>query len=229
MTGMTNRYLTPEDFDFSHVPDAELFHPEHIYWSEKTAENAAWKAEMKRRRDAKAAEEERIIQERAARRNAIKSAIPYSERLAAEICERISCGELLLDICEDEHLPTQRRCNQWLKEHSDFAILYRASINDRLDIFEEQVIKIADDMKSDFKTVIKNGKERRVVDPDVIMRAKLRIEVRFRHLKALRPERWGETSTVITKDGNDLDNMSLSDLEKKIHELEVKDQKPRAA
>jgi hypothetical protein len=178
---------------------------------------------MKRRRDAEREEQERIIQERAAKRNAIKAAIPYSEPLAAEICERISVGELVLDICEDEHLPTMRRCNQWLKEHSDFAALYRESINDRLNIFEEQVIKIADDMKNDWRTVTKNGRERRVVDPDVIMRAKLRIEVRFKHLKALRPEKWGEQSTLITKSGDDISDMPFDELERKLAELETKE------
>jgi hypothetical protein len=87
------------------------------------------------------------------------------------------------------------------------------------------VIKIADDMKHDFKTITKNGKERRVVDPDVIMRAKLRIEVRFRHLKAFRPERWGDSTTITTKSGdsNDPSNKSLDELEKKIAELDSKD------
>lgn len=78
-------------------------------------------------------------------------------------------------------------------------------------------------MKNDFKTVIKNGKERRVADPDMVARAKLRIEVRFRHLKAGNPGKWGDTQTLITKDGNDTDNMSTEELEKKIAELEVKD------
>lgn len=212
-----------QQFDFSHVPDEELFSPEHAYWENKPAENAAWKAEMKRRKDAEREAEERAIQERINRRNAIKDAIPYSERLAQEICERISCGELIICICNDEHMPTHRRCNQWLKEHSDFAILYKESMNDRLTVFEEQVLYIADDMKNDFKTIVKNGKERRVADPDMVARAKLRIEVRFRHLKAGNPGKWGDTQTLITKDGNDTDNMSTEELERKIAELEIKD------
>jgi hypothetical protein len=220
-----------QQFDFSHVPDHELFNPERIFWPGKEAENAAWKAEIERRREAKRLEQENITKERAAKRTAIKSTIPYGEPFASEICERISCGELLLDICEDEHMPTMRRCNQWLKEHSDFAALYKDSINDRLNIFEEQVIKIADDMNNDFKTVTKNGRERRVVDPDVIMRAKLRIEVRFKHLNALRPSIWGEQSTLITKSGDnlDLENMTAEELAKKIAELEYKDAVVKAA
>ena len=59
----------------------------------------------------------------------------------------------MINICVDEHLPTMRRCNQWLREHTDFAALYQSAIQDRLSVFEEQVIQIADDMRHDFKTV----------------------------------------------------------------------------
>ena len=139
-------------------------------------DNDRWHAERKQReRDHIRSEKsrlERIEQERPAKRNAIKNVLPYSDALASEICERISIGELLLDICEDEHLPTMRRCNQWLKANHDFAALYKDSINDRLDVFQEEVIKIADDMKKDFKEVTRNGRTSRVVDPDVIARAK---------------------------------------------------------
>jgi hypothetical protein len=80
--------------------------------------------------------------------------------LAQEICERISAGELLTVICREDDMPTMRRCNQWLKEVSEFQTLMDMSKSDRLTIFEEEVIEIADDMKNDFKTVIKNGKEK---------------------------------------------------------------------
>jgi hypothetical protein len=217
--------IAQERFDFTHVPDEELYNPDRVFWQGKEAENAAWKAEMERRKEAKRLEQERIAKECTAKRNAIKGVMTYSEAIATEICERISVGELLLDICDDENMPTMRRCNQWLKEHSDFAALYRDSIGDRLNIFEEQVIKIADDMQHDFKTIIKNGKERRVVDPDVIMRAKLRIEVRFKHLRAMKPERWGEQSTLNVKQSDplDLDNMTTEELAAKIAELEHKE------
>ena len=76
-------------------------------------------------------------------------------------------------------------------------------------MFEEEVIKIADDMRHDFRTVVKGGVEKRVPDPEQIARARLRIEVRFKHLKALRPQRWAEVSTLITK-SDDFDTSSMS-------------------
>jgi hypothetical protein len=179
--------MTLEDFERNDNGPEEK---QRVFWSRD--EQNAWNKERAKKQEAKRLELERIEQERLARRNAIKTAIPYSEAIAHEICERVSVGELLIDICEDEHTPTMRRCNQWMKENIEFAALFRGSINDRLNVFEEEVLKIADDMKHDFKTVTKNGRERRVVDPDVIARAKLRIDVRFRHLKALRPQKWAK-------------------------------------
>ena len=124
-------------------------------------------------------------------------------------------------------MPLIRLVNQWLKEHADFKVLYDNAIKDRLLIFEEQIIGISDDMQNDFKTItiIKIGKERRVVDPDVITRAKLRVESRYKYLKAYKPERWSEQSTLTVRntEQNDIDNMSVDELEKKIAELETKD------
>jgi hypothetical protein len=160
-----------------------------------------------------------------------KGTLAYSEPLAIEICERISSGELLINICTNEHMPTVRRCNQWLNESVEFKGLYGASINDRLSIFEEEVIKIADDAARDFKEITRNGRAQRVPDGEATARAKLRVEVRFRHLKAYRPERWGEQSTLITKsaDGFDPANMSAEDLEKTIADIESKSRIVRAA
>jgi hypothetical protein len=161
----------------------------------------------------------------------IKSQLEYSDQLAQEICERISAGELLINICDDDHMPTVRRCNQWLKRNDDFNSIYKESINDRLNIFEEEVIKIADDMANDWKDLIlRNGETKRVIDSEVIARAKLRVEVRFKHLKAGRPSKWGESTTLITKQDNEMDPTSLSmeELEKKIADIDNKTKIVRA-
>jgi hypothetical protein len=153
-----------------------------------------------------------------------KEALPYSDELAQEICERIAIGELLINVCLDEHLPTMRRCNQWLRENKDFNTLHESAIDDRLNIFEEEVIKIADDMRHDFRTAVKNGTEKRVPDPEQIARAKLRIDVRFRHLKAMRPQRWGDVSNLNVKNTDEADptNFSQDELERQIADIERK-------
>jgi hypothetical protein len=108
------------------------------------------------------AEQEAIEAERKVELFVAKGTLAYSELLAIEICERISSGELLIAICLDEHMPTVRRVTQWQRENGDFDALYKESLNDRLTIFEEQIIQIADDASRDFKEVTRNGRAQRV-------------------------------------------------------------------
>jgi hypothetical protein len=161
-----------------------------------------------------------------------KNELSFSEPLAIEIAERVSSGELLINICTDEHMPTVRRVTQWLRENNDFSLLYKDSINDRLTIFEEEVIKIADDASRDFRDVVRNGRPVRVLDGDAIARAKLRVEVRLKHLKAYKPMLWGEQSTLNVKSGDGIDDMSNEELEKRLAQLETKEsniREPKAA
>ena len=114
------------------------------------------RAERERAAKAAAEKAEREAKEalRTAELTRRKAMLPFSEDLAVEICERVSAGELLIDICEnDARMPTVRRCQQWQKQNPDFFSLYKESINDRLDIFVEQVLRIADDVSSDWKEV----------------------------------------------------------------------------
>jgi len=153
-----------------------------------------------------------------------KAKVQYSEALVNEICERISAGELLIDICDDYHMPTVKTAYKWLKANSDFNALFNQAIQDRLMIFEEQVISIADDITRDFKEITIKNVKKRVVDPEVIARAKLRIEVRFRHLEAGKAK-WNKTSTLITKaeDADDPASMSNEELERRIADIERKE------
>jgi hypothetical protein len=176
------------------------------------------KARLKAEQEAKAAKQQAEL-------NRAKGTLPFSEPLAIEICERVSSGELLINICVDEHMPTVRRVTQWLRESPEFAALYKDSISDRLTIFEEEVIKIADDASRDFREVVRHGRPTRVLDGDAIARAKLRVEVRLKHLKAYKPSIWGEQSTLNVKQSDplDLDQMTTEELAAKIAELEHKD------
>jgi hypothetical protein len=195
-----------------------------VFWS---GEEEAYKTERAKRLRRIEQERARVHQERvesATKNNEIKNALPYSDQLAEEICERIASGELLTVICLDEHLPTVRRCNQWLRDHGEFAALYQSALSDRLSIFEEQIIQIPDEPARDFDEVKSKGGVRRVLDPGKLTAAKLRVEVRRLHLKAGKPHKWGDSTTLITKsdDAFDPSNMSPDELEKQIAEIEYK-------
>jgi hypothetical protein len=135
-------------------------------------------------------------------------------------------------ICkDDEDMPTIRCATQWMKDHRDFKALYDEAINDRLAIFEDEIVTIADDGSQDIKTITKGNKVTKVLDGEVISRAKLRVDVRKAHLKAYRPARWGEMSTLTVNnhDAMDPSKMSQEELERGIADLESKDSIVKAA
>jgi len=122
-----------------------------------------------------------------------KEALEYNETKAQEICKRIAAGEFLINVCRDEDLPSVRRCNQWMKEHFEFKALYDEAINDRLSIFDDEVVTIPDQAAKDFDEIVqKDGTTRDILDRTKITGAKLRVEVRFRHLRACKPSPLGK-------------------------------------
>ena len=204
-------------------------------WEQEAQEIARMREPYERAEREKArlkAEQEAIEAQRKVELFVKKGTLAYSDQLALEICERVGSGEFLTLICSDAHMPTMRNATQWLRSHSDFGAAYRQAIDDRLNIFEDEVVTIADDVKADFRVVVRNGKEKRVHDPEVIARAKLRIDARFKHLKAYRPQKWGEQSTlnVHNKDDSfDPASMTAEELEKTIADIEAKNKVVRAA
>ncbi len=190
-------------------------------WS-GTVKERRWRPEQERRKKRFDAERLRVEQERLRiererqeRTKQRKDGLAYSDTLASELCERCASGELLTVICLDDHMPTVRRVNQWLREHSEFRLLYEQSLQDRLSIFEEQLVELADSASRHYDVVKVKGVEKRVRDAVVIQGAKLAIEVRRLHLIAGRPNKWGNSTTLITKseDGFDPANLSADELE----------------
>jgi hypothetical protein len=213
--------------DFYAGIDDEIFAKHGLNQFQTQNQKRAWDAvaAQRKQQQATARERARIQQERAAIIQKQKDALQFSDALAQEICERISAGQLLTVMCEnEEHLPTVRRVKIWLKQHQDFKMLFDEAQQDRLFIFEEQLVQIADDVVRDFDIVTKGKETRRVLDPARITGAKLRVEVRRLHLKAGNPAKWGETSTLITKSADDdFSNLSAEELERRIADIERKD------
>ena len=211
-------YLNPVE-KFAAMTDEQLSKVD-VIWD---GEGDAFRAERAKRQKRIDEERARVAYEHMERLRQRKEAVTYSDRLAQEICERLASGELLTIICLDEHMPTVRRVIQFLREHSDFKALYDQSLQDRLSIFEEQIIQIPDEAARDVDEVKTKGTVRRVLDPGKLTAAKLRVEVRGLHLKAGRPQKWGDSTTLITKStDDDPANMTPEELERQIADIEVK-------
>ena len=68
----------------------------------------------------------------------------YSDEIANEICERISDGEWLKGICEDDHMPARNTVYLWLndEQHSDFAGNYDRAREHQGDGLAEQMMSL---------------------------------------------------------------------------------------
>jgi hypothetical protein len=107
----------------------------------------------------------------------------------------------------------------------DFKVYYDDPLNDRLLIFEDETIPDAA-AKNTEEVLQKDGTTREMLDPTKISAAKLQTEVRFRHLRACKPQKWGDSSTLITKSADEekLDALTIDELEEKISKFIYKDQ-----
>lgn len=98
----------------------------------------------------------------------------YTEEAAEEICQRLSEGEPLRQICRDSHMPGWVTVYAWMGERPDFAErIARARVLGQ-DAIAEQCLHIADDAGE---------------DPQ---RSRLRVDTRLKLLAKWNPKRYGD-------------------------------------
>ncbi len=116
----------------------------------------------------------------------------YTPELVEEICERLSKGEPLAQICRDDGMPHVATVARWGEGGSEQAVDVSRRVaqarENGLDHMAADCLNIADDNSRD-KRILEDGRE--VVDSDVVQRAKLRIETRLKLLACWDPKRYG--------------------------------------
>lgn len=69
----------------------------------------------------------------------------FSQKIADEICERLSSGEPLAKICRDEHMPGYSTVRRWEVENDLFRAVSTRARRDGTHFLADQCIEIADD------------------------------------------------------------------------------------
>ena len=117
----------------------------------------------------------------------------YSTELGTLICERIAGGENVIGICKDQDMPCAATIFKWIrdkgtdKKSAEFCDMYDRATVERTEALGEQTLAIADDCPE-----TKEG----------VLKARLKTEVRFKHMSMLRPKKFGKLSQVdITSGG----------------------------
>lgn len=131
----------------------------------------------------------------------------YDPAVSLKICELLSEGVPLREICRMEGMPAWRNIYFWMARDEDLSAHIARAREMGYDNIAEECLDIADNAKNDWmdreqiNPRTKKVEIVRVVDAEHIQRSKLRIETRLKLLAKWKPEKYGE-KTVITGDAN---------------------------
>ena len=131
---------------------------------------------------------------------------PFDPETANEVCSRLSGGESLLKICEDERMPGQSIIFQWISLHPEFAESYARARSFWAEAEFERMMQIADTVLIGEKTTTKADGKVEVTTGDCVDRARLQIDTRKWALARMSPRKYGDsiTNKLADPDGNAL-------------------------
>lgn len=116
----------------------------------------------------------------------------FTQQLFDAICERLSKGEPLAQICRDAGMPSSNTFRDWCAANEELAIAYARARDEGFDAIALDALHIADDNGKDTRYT-KEGQE--VADSEWISRSKLRVETRLKLLAKWDPKRYGDKIT----------------------------------
>ncbi len=117
-----------------------------------------------------------------------------SPELRQEICDRLSKGEPLAQICRDEWMPALRTVYDWLDIDGEFSAHFTRARASGFDIIAQDCLTIADDGRNDYMLArAADGDEAAMkYDAEHVQRSKLRVETRLKLLAKWDPKRYGD-------------------------------------
>jgi hypothetical protein len=119
----------------------------------------------------------------------------YTEAISEELCNRISNGEPLRQICRDEHMPSWGAVYDWLEKDAKLASRVARARELGYDALAEEALQIADTpVEATKRTQSEDGMT--VTTEDALGHRKLQIETRLKLLACWNPKRYGSKVAV---------------------------------
>lgn len=130
----------------------------------------------------------------------------YKPAVAKAICERLSKGEPLAEICRSEGMPPVRTVSHWKERVPTFLADFVRARDDGYDAIAAECLRIADATENDTMMVGTGVNAHEAANTEWISRSKLRVETRLKLLAKWDPRRYGDkmTAELTGKDGKDL-------------------------
>lgn len=116
----------------------------------------------------------------------------YDPVIAAKICERLSDGIPLREICRQDGMPPWQTVYSWMERDVSLVEAIARAREIGYDALAEECLKIADDGTNDYV----EGERGPQLNSEHIQRSKLRIETRLKLLAKWNPKKYGERVQV---------------------------------
>jgi hypothetical protein len=115
----------------------------------------------------------------------------YTPELAKEICERLSDGEPLRQICRDDHMPAWQKIYEWMVRDEELSGAIARAREQGYDAIAEDLLNIADTpLMGETETSSANGLT--ITRQDMLGHRKLQIETRLKLLAKWNPKKYGD-------------------------------------
>lgn len=111
----------------------------------------------------------------------------YTPELAAEICERLSNGEPLRQICRDDHMPSWMAVYQWMDRSEELSIAIAHAREAGQDAMAERAYT---EMYEEPERILSEGGSR--IDSGYVQLVKARAEITLKMLAKWNPKRYGD-------------------------------------
>lgn len=131
----------------------------------------------------------------------------HTPELAAEICERLSTGETMRQICRDEHMPHWTQVYEWLARDDSLSLRVARAREAGFDALAEEALDIANTQHMGRKKVFSSGAGEdddsvTVTEEDALGHRKLQIETRLKLLACWNPQKYGNKVALGGDPGN---------------------------
>jgi predicted secreted protein len=121
----------------------------------------------------------------------------YTEAIALSICEQLSEGIPLREICRQEGMPAWRTVYDWMWRNEQLSTAIARARDIGYDKMAEECLYIADNLHMGKKKVFTSGADDdedsvTVTEEDMLGHRKLQIETRLKLLAKFNPKRYGD-------------------------------------
>jgi len=138
----------------------------------------------------------------------------YSEEIASKICERLSDGDSLRSICDEEGFPHRNTVRRWLIQFPEFRAQYTLAREEQADTLFDEILDIADDARNDWMARQGENADGYELNGDHVRRSQMRIDARKWMAGKLAPKKYGDKTTVAGDPENPLQVVSITDVDR---------------